>query len=149
MSKPRKDEPLKMPRYRGGENALKSFITSHLKYPQVAIDEKIEGSVEAAYDVDGLGRVFNIRVLTGLGSGCDEEVIRLIKLLKFERAFNKGRNVTAHKKLKVEFKLPKLKKPTQTISYQLTSKPSQSAPDQKSQSSSYSYTINLKKNIKD
>ncbi len=149
MSKPRKDEPLKMPRYRGGENTLKSFIESNLKYPQDAIDAKTEGAVEAAYDVDGVGRVFNIRILTGLGSGCDEEVIRLIKLLKFERAFNKGRNVTAHKKLKVDFKLPKVKKSAQTISYQLTSKPSKPASNQKSQSSSYSYTINLKLNTKD
>lgn len=122
MSKPRKDEPLKMPRYRGGESALKSFIEAKLKYPQEALDQKIEGPVEASYDVDGLGRIANVRILKSLGHGCDQEVIRLVKLLKFEKAFNKGRNVTAHKKLKVDFKLPKEKKPTiQKVQYELVS----------------------------
>lgn len=48
MSKPRKDEPLKIPRYRGGESALKAFVESNLKYPQEALDKKIEGPVEAS-----------------------------------------------------------------------------------------------------
>lgn len=109
-----------MPRYRGGENALKSFISDNLKYPQEALDKKIEGTVEAAYDVDGLGRISNIRILTSIGHGCDDEVIRLIKLLKFEGGFNKGRNVTAHKKLKVDFKLPSPKSTIkQTVRYRL------------------------------
>ncbi|OEK00590.1 hypothetical protein BFP97_03305 [Roseivirga sp. 4D4] len=144
MSKPRKDKPLKMPRYRGGESALKSFIEKNLKYPQSALDEKIEGAVEAAYDVDGLGRTSNIKILTSLGYGCDEEVVRLIKLLKFERAFNKGRNVTAHKKLKVDFKLPSVKPKTQKINYQITSKVSKSKSEPVKQSKHYTYQINLK-----
>lgn len=144
MSKPRKDEPLKMPRYRGGESALKSFIEAKLKYPQEALDKKIEGPVEASYDVDGLGRISNVRVLTSLGHGCDQEVVRLVKLLKFEKVFNKGRNVSAHKKLKVDFKLPVAKSKTQQLNYQLTSKTLKEQPSDKKEAKSYSYTINLK-----
>lgn len=144
MSKPRKDEPLKMPRYRGGESALKSFIEAKLKYPQEALDKKIEGPVEASYDVDGLGRISNVRVLTSLGHGCDQEVVRLVKLLKFEKVFNKGRNVSAHKKLKVDFKLPVAKSKTQQLNYQLTSKTLKEQPSDKKKTKSYSYTINLK-----
>ncbi len=144
MSKPRKDKPLKMPRYRGGESALKSFISNNLKYPQTALDQKIEGAVEAAYDVDGSGRIYNIRILTSLGHGCDEEVIRLIKLLKFERAFNKGRNVTAHKKLKIDFKLPPVQPKTQKINYQITSQKSESKPESLKDPKHYTYRIKLK-----
>lgn len=144
MSKPRKDEPLKMPRYRGGESALISFIEAKLKYPQEALDNKIEGSVEASYDVDGLGRISNVRILTSLGYGCDQEVVRLVKLLKFEKAFNKGRNVSAHKKLKVDFKLPVTKSKSQQLNYQLTSKTPKEMPSDKTKAKSYSYTINLK-----
>ncbi len=143
MSKPRKDEPLKMPRYRGGETALKDFVVSNLKYPQQALEAKIEGPVEVSYDVDGLGRTFNIKITTSLGYGCDEEVIRLIKLLKFERAFNKGRNVTAHKKLKVDFKLPAPKPQQRQVSYHVTTAKQEQetkAPKPKS----YTYNINLK-----
>jgi len=143
MSKPRKDKPLKMPRYRGGESALKSFIESNLKYPQAALNEKIEGAVEAAYDVDGLGRISNIKILKSLGHGCDNEVIRLIKLLKFERAFNKGRNVTAHKQLKIDFKLPVVQPKTQKINYQITSKEGKGKSESLKHPKHYTYQIKL------
>lgn len=120
MSKPRKDEPLKMPAYKGGNDALRRFIQTNLKYPKEALERKIEGLVKATYDVDGLGRVLNIKIVEGLGYGCDEEVLRLVSLLKYEKAFNKGRNVTLHRTIKVDFKLPKQKpKANTTISYQL------------------------------
>ena len=84
LSKPRKDEPLKTPHYRGGNEALFKFIKSNLNYPEEALANKIEGDVEASYDVDGLGRTRNIKIVTSLGYGCDEEVKRLIGLLKYE-----------------------------------------------------------------
>jgi len=122
MSKPRKDEPLKQPAYRGGEAALKKFVADNLQYPPQALENKIEGVVKAKYDVDSLGKIRNIQITESLGFGCDEEVIRLISLLKYEKAFNKGRNVTLHRSLKVDFKLPKEKLKNQTqIKYQLVS----------------------------
>ena len=143
MSKPRKDAPLKMPEYRGGMEALRQFLADNLKYPAEALKHKIEGVVEVAYDVDGLGRVKNIRVLSGLGYGCDEEVIRLVGLLVYEKATNPGRNVTSHKKLKVNFKLPTPKPKTTQIKYHLTSK--KEAPV-KSKSKTGGYTITVKLN---
>ena len=143
MSKPRKDQPLKMPRYRGGQEALNQFIIENLKYPQAALDQRIEGSVEVAYDVDGLGRVKNIRILTGLGHGCDEEVIRLVKLLVYEKAVNPGRNVTAHKKLKVDFKLPKQKAQQKQLQYHYVQAQPKPAETTKKQAG---YTISVKFN---
>lgn len=140
MSKPRKDEPLKMPRYRGGEEALRNFVTSNLKYPKEALENKIEGEVEISYDVDGLGRISNVRVLQSLGFGCDEEVIRLVKLLKFEKAFNKGRRVTSHKKLKVNFKLPAQKK-EQKVQYQITNSDNKTTSANPKKPTTYNYTI--------
>lgn len=140
MSKPRKDAPLKMPRYRGGEEALRKFIKDHLQYPQSALEHKIEGVVEASYDVDGNGRIKNVKVLESLGYGCDEEVVRLINLLKYEKAFNKGRNVTSHKKLKVDFKLPV--KAQQRIQYSIT-KAAKSTDTVPSAKTTYSYSIKL------
>ncbi|OEK04961.1 energy transducer TonB [Roseivirga misakiensis] len=120
MSKPRKDQPLKKPRYRGGDAALRKFVDGHLVYPPEALAARIEGDVEVAYDVDGLGRVKQIEVIQSLGYGCDEEVVRLVRLLKFEKAFNKGRTVTSHKKLKVNFKLPQKPVKNVTINYSIT-----------------------------
>ncbi len=146
MSKPRKDAPIKTPRYRGGEEAMKKFLVENLIYPQEAIDHKIEGIVEATYDVDGNGIIRNIKIISSLGFGCDEEVIRLVSLLKFEKAFNKGRNVTAHKKLKVDFKLPETNsKPENKVTYHLVKKKPAAttpAPEEK-KDKTITYTINL------
>lgn len=148
MSKPRKDQPLKLPRYKGGMEALKNFIATNLKYPEEALANKVEGTVEVAYDVDGLGRIRNVRIISGLGHGCDEEVIRLINSLVYEKANNPGRNTMSHKKLKIDFRLPKAKPKPQpqgvkTVRYHLTTakKSEEVKPPRKSRS----YTITIKK----
>lgn len=151
MSKPRKDQPLKVPRYKGGMEALKTFVVSNLKYPPEALENKVEGAVEVAYDVDGLGRIRNVKILSGLGHGCDEEVIRLVNILVYEKATNPGRLTMAHKKLKIDFKLPKekpkpLRKAT-NIQYHLTpaKKATETKPVQPSKPGRV-YTITVKKN---
>ena len=144
MSKPRKDEPLKTPLYKGGMAALKKFITQNLVYPQQALDAKIEGDVEVAYDVDGLGRIKNVKILSGLGYGCDEEVIRLINSLVYQTAINKGRNTLTHKKLKINFKLPAPKPKGLSLNYELKKE----VPDTRKVEAAkptISYTISIKR----
>ena len=82
---------------------MKVFITTNLKYPKEALENKVEGAVEVAYDVDGLGKIRNVNILSGIGHGCDEEVIRLVNLLVYEKAINKGKKTLTHKKLKIDF----------------------------------------------
>ncbi|GAB5526232.1 MAG: hypothetical protein Roseis2KO_41040 [Roseivirga sp.] len=148
MSKPRKDQPLKLPRYKGGMEALKAFIVANLKYPEEALKHKIEGAVDVAYDVDGLGRVRNVRIISGPGHGCDEEVIRLVNMLVYEKATNPGRNIMSHKKLKIDFKLPEAKPKPQPqarkVQYHLTpaKKPAEPQPAPKQ---GRTYTISIKK----
>ena len=59
------------------------------------------------YDIDHQGVVVGSRVLKGLGHGCDEEAARLVKLLKFDVAKNRGIHVLFHQKLRVQFRMPK------------------------------------------
>jgi len=142
VGKPRKDQPLNQPYYKGGQEALKQFVKANLRYPKEAEEQKVEGEVEVAYDVDDRGTVKNVRILSSLGYGCDEEVIRLVNLLKYEKAYNKGRNITLHRKLKVDFKLPKKKATTgQQINYQMvSSKPKKEEPKKKAPQT-ITYTI--------
>ena len=139
MGKPRKDQPLNQPFYKGGQDALKAFIKANLRYPDEAKREKIEGQVVAAYDVDDRGVVKQIRILESLGHGCDEEVVRLLNLLKYEKAFNNKRNVTIHRKIKVDFKLPAaVNLKNRQINYQLVAKnPKEDKKEQKTKSISY------------
>ncbi len=68
------------------------FIDENLKYPEEALHQRIEGTVHLEYVVNGLGKIVNVKLLEGIGYGCDEEAIRLIKSLVFEKVYNKGLN---------------------------------------------------------
>ena len=139
MSKSRKPKDfLKVPQYPGGNSALKLFLDKNLKYPKEALESKTEGEVEAEYHVDGLGKIKNIKILKGIGFGCDEEVIRLIKLLVFQNAINRGMKTMTRKTLKINFKLPKQK--TTNIQYNIVSKPQKKTT---SPQSNYGYTITI------
>ncbi|MFY0653353.1 MAG: TonB family protein [Cyclobacteriaceae bacterium] len=142
MRKSRKPKHfLQTPQYPGGKRAMTAFINKNLRYPQEALDQKIEGSVEAEYFVNGLGNITSVKILKGLGHGCDEEVERLIKLLVFEKAVNRGMKTSTRKTLTINFKLPKKKQAK--VQYQLVKEEPKPAPQKKS--SGYNITITYKK----
>ncbi len=146
MKKSKKEEHfIRKPVYKGGKEALNKFIRENLIYPEEALREKIEGRVFVRYDISHRGKVIRAKVIQSLGYGCDEEAIRLIKLLKFEVPKNRGVKVTFHKDLYINFKLPKKKTPPkQSYQYQVkSSAPAKKEPPKKS-SGGYSYTIKIK-----
>jgi TonB family protein len=62
-----------------GRIALKKYMQKNLRYPTEALQRKIEGKVVIEFLVLPDGSLTDFRVLKGIGFGCDEEVIRLIK----------------------------------------------------------------------
>lgn len=163
MSKERKDKHfLHKPEYPGGPSALKQFISDNIQYPEAAIKAKVKGRVKLRYDINHKGVVTGAKIISGLGYGCDQEAIRLVKLLKFKVAKNRGIRATFHKTITIHFKKTKQKlkqkqKPeipptpsATTIQYNYTtsknsSKDKTAEPPQKKGSSGYSYKINIKK----
>ena len=69
-----------MPEYPEGQKAIYTFIANSLIYPQQAIDDSIKGKVYVNFLVEKDGSISNIKVLRGIGLGCDEEAIRVISL---------------------------------------------------------------------
>lgn len=63
----------------GGIEAFNKYIESNLRYPQQALDSKVRGKVTITFAVTTTGALADFRVEDGLGFGCDEEAIRLIK----------------------------------------------------------------------
>ncbi len=112
MKKERKEDSfLKKPWYKGGNELMGKTISSLMKYPQDAIDNKIEGTVRIKIDIDHVGNVVEAKVQIGIGFGCDEEALRLVKLLKFEVAKTPRKlKVIFHKNLNINFKLKDIKK---------------------------------------
>ena len=69
-----------MPEFIGGQKALDAFLISNIQYPQSAKDAGITGKVYVSFLIDKSGNVTNVKVLRGIGGGCDEEAVRVIKL---------------------------------------------------------------------
>jgi len=138
---------IKTPVYEGGLKAMRIFISQHKKYPEEALKEKIEGTVYLKYTIDYKGNVIDAKVLKSLGHGCDEEAVRIIKLLKFNVPKNRGIREKFFKNIQIHFRLPKKKeKPQpqkQQISYTITtSQPKKVEPKGKKGGGGYTIKIN-------
>lgn len=69
-----------VPEFRGGQKALAMFLSSRLKYPSKARENKIKGKVYVGLVIEKNGSLSDFKVIRGIGSGCDEEAIRVLKL---------------------------------------------------------------------
>ena len=89
------------PSYPGGDEARISYLQQNVKYPEEARELGIQGKVFVTFIVEVNGSVTDVRVLRGIGGGCDEEAIRVIKgMPKWNPGKQKG------VKVRVQFYLP-------------------------------------------
>lgn len=95
-----------MPKYPGGSVAFREFIAASLHYPDAALQAGTEGTVIVEYDVHDDGSVQHPRILKGIGDGCDEEAMRVVGLLRFEKVKNRGLRVKMTTKTRINFRLP-------------------------------------------
>jgi len=112
---------IQRPSYPGGRAAINTLIKRELRYPEKALEAKVEGKVKVSYTLNHKGIVTSAKVLKGLGHGCDEEAIRLVNLLRFDVPKNRGVRVTFNKTITINFRLPKQKKPTVNYQYNYSS----------------------------
>lgn len=68
-----------MPMFPGGDEARLKFLNENVKYPTMANEAGIQGRVYVEFVVEKDGSVTNVRVVRGIGGGCDEEAIRVVK----------------------------------------------------------------------
>lgn len=71
-----------MPQFPGGTEALKKYLQENLKYPTMASEMGIAGKVYVSFVVDKTGNINAIKIVRGIGGGCDEEAIRVIKQME-------------------------------------------------------------------
>lgn len=96
----------KMPEFPGKEEALMKYIGENIKYPQAARDAGIEGRVFVGFVIEPDGSVTNVKLIRGIGGGCDEEAMRVIKSLpKWKPGTQKGKAVRVSYQVPVLFKL--------------------------------------------
>lgn len=94
------------PAYPGGTEALKKFIYSNLKYPEVAIKNKMEGKVIVNYQVDANGNVVNAKVIRGVSPTLDAEALRVTNLIKgWQPGKQQGKPVVCSMVMPIYFKI--------------------------------------------
>jgi protein TonB len=67
------------PSFPGGQTAMEAFITKRKIYPLVAFQNDVKGTVMVKFVVERDGKIGGIKILQGLGYGCDESAMDLIR----------------------------------------------------------------------
>jgi len=94
------------PIFPGGESALNKFIFETMNYPQLAIEQNIEGTVYVKFIITKNGDVLNPTIFESVDSIIDEEAINIVKQMpKWEPGIHKGDTVNVNYILPVEFSL--------------------------------------------
>lgn len=94
------------PEFPGGSEGLKAYLIENLRYPEQAKKDGVEGRVVVLFTVAEDGSIVNIEVSRGIGSGCDEEAVRVVKAMpKWKPAVKDGKPVAGQYALPISFKL--------------------------------------------
>jgi protein TonB len=70
------------PSFEGSDEDYYKFLASHIHYPPRAIDLNAQGTVIIGVVIDKSGKLIDANIKKdGVGSGCGEEALRVIKLV--------------------------------------------------------------------
>ena len=95
-----------MASFPGGMEAWAKFLRKHLDYPKMAKRSNIQGKVFLNFVVDKEGNVSDIEVVRGIGGGCDDEAIRVLKMApKWNPGLQRGVPVKSRMALYIHFQL--------------------------------------------
>jgi len=67
------------PAFPGGMEAFIKYLRKNLRYPSSAVENDVAGRVYVNFIVEKDGKLTDIKVVKGIGFGCDEEAIRVLK----------------------------------------------------------------------
>lgn len=90
----------------GGYAAFYEHLAKQLKYPKDALKNRVEGKVFVRFVIETDGSLTNFKVLKGIGSGCDEEAIRVLTTVpNWEPGRQRGRKVRVYRTIPIIFRL--------------------------------------------
>jgi len=95
-----------MPEYPEGTAAMYNFISGKIQYPEIAVENNITGKVYIGLIVEADGSLSNIKTLRGIGSGCDEEAVRVVSLMpNWKPGIHNGENVRVSTTIPFSFQM--------------------------------------------
>lgn len=89
------------PAFPGGTEAMYKYLRENMRYPTMAREAGIQGTVFVTFVVERDGSITNVEVVRGIGGGCDEEAIRVVRSMP-RWSPGKQRN----QPVRVQFNLP-------------------------------------------
>ncbi|RPE12731.1 energy transducer TonB [Chitinophaga lutea] len=96
-----------MPEFPGGQDALAKFLRNNLRYPPMAIDNAVQGTVFVKFVVRGNGEITDVELIgVKKGAGLDEEALRVVKKMpKWKPGRQNGQSVPVYFNLPIKFHL--------------------------------------------
>ncbi len=95
-----------IPEYPGGDQARLAYLRDNIKYPKKAREQGIQGTVYLTFVVEKDGNVSSVKVLRGIGGGCDEESVRVVSNMpKWKPGTQRGRQVRVQYSMPIKFTL--------------------------------------------
>lgn len=70
-----------LPQFPGGAVEFMKWLTKHLRYPDRARQQKVQGKVVAVFYVEKDGNISGINVTQALQPDCDREVMRVLRMM--------------------------------------------------------------------
>jgi len=86
--------------------AFTKYMERNLRYPSQAQEDGIQGKVFLSFVVEKDGSITDVKVLKGIGFGCDEEAMKVIKKSPlWKPGKNKGIPVRVRYNMPINFNL--------------------------------------------
>jgi protein TonB len=96
----------KMPEFPGGELGLRKYIATHVKYPNIARENNIQGKVYIRFCVTSAGKVEKVSIARGVDPILDKEATRVVKALpKWKPGEQRGKKVNVWYTVPINFQL--------------------------------------------
>lgn len=96
----------KAPAFPGGEAEMLKFLSANIKYPALARENAIQGSVVISFVVQADGTVGDAKIVKDIGAGCGKEALRVVSLMpRWKPGEANGEPVRVRYTLPVRFKL--------------------------------------------
>lgn len=89
------------PEFPGGTEAMYKWLQENMRYPTMAREAGIQGTVFVTFVVERDGMITNVEVVRGIGGGCDDEAIRVVRNMP---KWNPGKQ--RNQPVRVQFNLP-------------------------------------------
>ncbi|WP_316749983.1 TonB family protein [Pedobacter gandavensis] len=67
------------PEFEGGMKGWAKFLQRNLRYPELAQENGVQGRVLVSFVIERDGSISDVKLINGIGSGCDEEALRVIR----------------------------------------------------------------------